>query len=102
MFCIYRWHSYLNNTRSHLFQTISGATPEIKAQKVLTQAGVLDWIQAGVDADIEAKVPQQFRSDATTSTTRFQPRCFEAGTTAQINALTKVENCIYLTYKTSQ
>ena len=47
-------------------------------------------------------VPQQFRSDATTSTTRFQPKCFEAGTTAQITALTKVENCIYLTYKTSQ
>ena len=51
---------------------------------------------------ISPLVPQQFRSDATTNTTRFQPRCFEVGTAAQITALTKVENCIYMSEKASQ
>ena len=95
--------TYYFNTRSHLFQTVPGATPESKAPKVLTQAGALDWLQTGIDADIEAKVPQQFRTDATTSTTRFQPKCFEMGTSAQITAITpKVENCFYITLKTGQ
>ena len=94
--------TFANNTRTHLFQSSSAPTPEVKAQKVLTQAGTLDWLQTGIDSDIDAKIPQQFRSDAVTNTTRFQPKCFEFGTASQITALTKVENCIYMTAKASQ
>ena len=94
--------TYLNNTRSHLFQTVPGPTPETKAQKVLTLAGVIDWLRAGIITVTKTQVPQQFRTDATTNTTRFQPKCFEIGTASQITALTKVEDCIYMTEKASQ
>ena len=47
-------------------------------------------------------IPQQFRADAITSTTRFQPKCFEVGSSSQIMALSKIENCIYMTEKPSQ
>ena len=81
----------------------SEMTQESKADTTLDKAGTLSWLQSGIDADIDTKVPQQFRSDATTSTTRFQPKCFEMGTSAQITAITpKVENCFYITLKTGQ
>ena len=36
--------THANNTRTHLFQTSTAPTPEVKEQKTLTRAGVLDWI----------------------------------------------------------
>ena len=41
--------TYLNNTRTHLFQTTPGPTPETKAQKVLTKAGAIDWLGIGAN-----------------------------------------------------
>ena len=96
--------SYVENGQTkYIFEQTTPGSPESKADTTLDQTGTLTWLQTGIDADIEAKVPQQFRSDATTSTTRFQPKCFEMGTSAQITAITpKVENCFYITLKTGQ
>ena len=49
--------TYLNNTRSHLFQTVPGPTPEVKAQKVLTKAGVVDWLNLQNHATSDGQIP---------------------------------------------
>ena len=65
----------------------------MKVQKVLTKAGVIDWV---VTPDIQAKIPQQFRSDANTTGNFFQPKGFWYGTQAQYTALAvKDPNTLY-------
>ena len=80
----------------------SEMTQESKADTTLDKAGALSWLQSGIDADIDAKVPQQFRGDAVTTGQYFQPTEFAVGTAAQITALTKKEGGIYFSLKASQ
>ena len=42
--------TYANNTITHLFQTTTEPTPEVKVQKVLTKSGVIDWLTSGINA----------------------------------------------------
>ena len=91
------------------------ATGRLYPDVVLKAGGIYAWdgirwvkqlagaSEAEVDGRIDAKVPQQFRSDADVSGQYFQPKCFWQGTSAQLTALTpKIENCLYMVPKTSQ
>ena len=49
--------TYANNTRSHLFQTGTAPTPEVKVQKVLTKAGVVDWLNLQDHATSDGQIP---------------------------------------------
>ena len=92
----------INGQTHYLFQTTTPGSPESKADTTLDKAGALSWLQSGIDADIDAKVPQQFRGDAVTTGQYFQPTEFAVGTAAQITALTKKEGGIYFSLKASQ
>ena len=59
-------------------------------------AGAPGLTQTAVDARIDAKVPQQFRTDAGTTGQFFQPLAFWYGTQAQYDAIgVKEANTIY-------
>ena len=85
-----------NNQTMYLWSTTGQGTPESKADTTLDKAGALTWLQSGIDADIDTKVPQQFRSDADVAGQLFQPSLFWSGTTAQLTALgTRDANGLY-------
>ena len=69
--------------------------------KSLTGANRLP-VSAINDGIGKSEVPQQFRTDADTTGQLFQPKCFWLGTSTQLTAATKVENCVYMVPKTSQ
>ena len=61
------------------------------------------WVKKPLSmATVSSQVPQQFRTDADTTGQLFQPKCFWLGTSTQLTAATKVENCVYMVPKTSQ
>ena len=77
------------------------ADQSFKAGDELIYTGI-NWIKGlqglaeqEVDNRIDAKVPQQFRNDATTTGGKFQPSCFWSGTESSYTALTKEAGCIY-------
>ena len=67
--------------------------------KVATEFNPQGLTQAQVDARVNAKVPQQFRSDADVSGQLFQAKEYFAGTQAQLDAHTRVDGGIYYVYR---
>ena len=62
-----------------------------------------NWVKKPLSmATVASQVPQQFRSDADTTGQLFQPKCFWLGTSTQLTAVSKSENCLYFVPKTSQ
>ena len=55
--------TYLFDTRTPAFQIATGGTPEMKAQKVLTKAGVIDWLDISSSAsDTAAQIVTKLES----------------------------------------
>ena len=55
--------TYLFDTRTPAFQIAAGGTPETKAQKVLTKAGVIDWLDISSSAsDTAAQIVTKLES----------------------------------------